>query len=1218
MNRIPPSILRLLSKIAIGTAVFTCVVSVTGAIARAGADDAFDLIEVERDRILEKAEEYLGAEPETVASNVCERSEGTPHDFYSEGDYWWPNPEDPDGAYIRRDGETNPANFVAHRKAMVQFSDIIGTLTSAYIIVGKDDSKQAEQYAAAAVRHLKAWFVDGKTRMNPSLLYGQAIKGKHSGRSIGIIDTIHLCEVARGAKILGQSNSFAPKDFAAVKQWFADYLNWINSHEYGLKEKLHHNNHGVCWSLQAAAFADLVGDEEVLAWVRNQFKTVYLAEMMNDEGGFPEELARTKPYGYSLFVIDAMAGLAQIASTDQDNLWAFELPDKRGMKLGMQFIVPFIKDKSKWKLPPDVQYWDEWPVRHPSLLLGGIHLDKAYYVRAWQRLEADPKTFEVLRNLPLRHPLLWTEEGIAASTEAADQHSQRLTDNWLYVRGDLGGIWEVVRPAKPGKPETVPLWTPVTLPHCFNASDAVDPDVNYYQGPGWYKTNLAIEKPNDGDRKLLHFEGAGQKTQVYIYTTKVGEHVGGYDEWSVDITDVVAEFLTSNDARRFGGKVPIAIRCDNSRDLEMIPSDLSDFNVYGGLYRYVSLRTVPATYLDRIELNTSVDLEKKSGTIDVKAMFAGDELAIEPMGISLFISDPNGKVIAHEKYEVADVGEMLSLGTITIDNAEVWSPEKPNLYQCEVMTSGGGARMAKHAIGFRHTEWVKKGPFKLNGERLLLRGTHRHEDHAGVAAAMTEEMLRKEMQMMKDMGINFIRLGHYQQSRIVLDLCDELGMLVWEEIPWCRGGLGGEVYQEQARRMLGNMIAQHRNHPSVFIWGLGNENDWPNDFKTFAEQPIRDFMSELNDLAHELDPSRKTAIRRCNFCKDIVDIYSPSIWAGWYRGKFTDYQSVSKKEMEDVDHFLHVEWGASNHARRHSEDPDKGIEGVTVGQGADERDGDASMHGGAARVSKDGDWTETYACNLIDWHLKEQERMPWLTGTAYWPFKDFSTPVRPENPVPYVNQKGVIERDFEKKEGYFVFQSYWTEKPMARIYSHSWPVRWGDKDEKKLIKVYSNCPSAELFVNGENAGTKKRDSQDFPAAGLRWHVKLKPGDNHLRVVATKDGLEVVDEIDVVYQTEKWDKPAKLKLTEVRDVGGMTEIEAVAYDKNGVRCLDAMNEVQFDLAGDGELVDNLGTSRGSRKVQLYNGRALIRVINEKRIVVSVESAGLKTGFLTLNK
>ena len=232
---------------------------------------------------------------------------------------------------------------------------------------------------------------------------------------------------------------------------------------------------------------------------------------------------------------------------------------------------------------------------------------------------------------------------------------------------------------------------------------------------------------------------------------------------------------------------------------------------------------------------------------------------------------------------------MRDVVTFAIERPELWSPVTPALYKCIVMLdSPHGKHTVTERFGIRYFEFVRRGPFKLNGERLLLRGTHRHEDHAGLAAALadiggiwpvmrvtaalTEDIIREEFQLMKEMGANFIRLGHYQQSRIALDLCDELGFLVWEEIPWCRGGLGGERYKEQARRMLRNMIDQHRNHPSVILWGLGNENDWPGDFESFDKEKIRAFMSELNDLSHQLDPSRKTAIRRCDFCKDIVDV----------------------------------------------------------------------------------------------------------------------------------------------------------------------------------------------------------------------------------------------------------------------------------------------------------------------------------------------------------
>lgn len=794
----------------------------------------------------------------------------------------------------------------------------------------------------------------------------------------------------------------------------------------------------------------------------------------------------------------------------------------------------------------------------------------------------------------------------------------RLTENWEYLKGDLGGIWEAVRPASPGNPETVPVWQKVTLPHCFNAEDAVDPDVNYYQGPGWYKTLLTIDNPYADGRIVLDFEGAGQKTKVYIYTTLVGEHVGGYDEWSVDITEAVNSFMADGQLmKRFKGKIPLSVRCDNSRDLEMIPSDLSDFNLYGGLYRYLNLVYLPKASFERIRLEPVLSADRKEGTVKVKASFYNPE-DIRKANVTVAIYDAGHKQIYSQTVQnILPLGNQL-LAEAKIKNPALWDVDSPDLYTCELTIDAGGQTLTtEERFGFRQFEFKEKGPFYLNGRRLLLRGTHRHEDHAGVAQAMTEEMMRTEMKMMKDMGVNFIRLGHYQQSDIILRLCDELGILVWEEEPWCRGGLGGETYKEQARRMLTNMIGQHHNHPSVIIWGLGNENDWSNDFSTFDKGAIRAFMKEQHDLAHRLDDTRMTAIRRCEFCSDIVDVYSPSIWAGWYRGVFTDYKSVSEEEMKKVKHFLHVEWGGDSHAGRHSENVFANLKGIESGKGADERDGDASLYGGAARASKDGDWSESYIVRLIDWHLKEQETMPWLTGTAYWPFKDFSTPVRPENPVPYVNQKGVVERDFTPKESYYVFQSYWTTEPMVHIYGHSWPVRWGNKGDRKEILVYSNCEAVELFVNGVSQGIKKRDSQDYPAAGLRWNCVYEEGKNEIRAVAVKGKTNVTDEIVQEYQTAKWGKEAVAALSVVSREGDTVLLEAQLLDKDGVRCLDSKKYIEFEIAGDGSLIQNQGTSTGSRKVQAYNGRACIKVnLNKGKSMVAVKAEGIPTAFMEL--
>lgn len=804
---------------------------------------------------------------------------------------------------------------------------------------------------------------------------------------------------------------------------------------------------------------------------------------------------------------------------------------------------------------------------------------------------------------------------ILLSANLSAQQSQRLNDNWEFVKQDLGGPWEAVRPFKKGDPQETPLWTKVSLPHCVNDRDAVDPDVNYYQGPAWYRTQLDINNPYKSGRTILHFEGAGQKTQVYVYTTKVGEHVGGYDEFTVDITDAVEVFKKDSVfLKQFKGKVPILIRTDNSRDLELIPSNLSDFNVYGGVYRYLNLIYTPSVSFDKLFVKPETDAQGRQGTVNISARLY-NPLNTNNGKVSVKLIDPAGKLV-EQKFVPLNGKNELQLASFTLNNPQLWSTIKPTLYTVEAtIVTDNGSFTQKEKIGFRHFEFVQKGPFKLNGQRLLLKGTHRHEDHAGVAAAMTEDMMRSEMILMKEMGVNFIRLGHYQQSRIILNLCDSLGMVVWEEIPWCRGGLGGKVYKEQARRMLRNMIEQHYNHPSVIIWGLGNENDWPGDFPEFDKEKIRTFMKELNDLSHKLDPSRKTAIRRCDFCKDIVDVYSPSIWAGWYRGIYTEYKDVSKQEFDKVDRFLHVEWGGDSHAGRHSETPDNALQKIKAQGSADERAGDASLFGGAARVSKDGDWSESYICNLFDWHLKEQETMPWLSGTAQWVFKDFSTPIRPDNPVPYMNQKGVVERDLTKKEAYYVFQSYWADKPMVHIYGHSMPVRWGDEGEQKMIKVYSNCDEAELFVNGKSLGVKKRNSQDFPAAGLRWSSAFIKGNNTVRVVAKKGSVNFEDNISFQYQTEKWNKPTQLKIEKIGEANGIATVEVKLTDEKNVLCLDAANFVRFGLAGDGELIDDLGTSSGSRYVQLYNGRAIIRVkANKGKNTVTAKVENIPTAFI----
>jgi len=356
-----------------------------------------------RDQIMKEAAWALRQQPSTITAYPASRSVGSIHDFYSEGDYWWPNPDDPTGPYIQRDGMTNPDNFVAHRQALIRFSKIIGALASAYLIT------QDEQYAQHAVSHVTAWFISPQTRMNPNLLYAQAISGRVTGRGIGIIDTIHLMEVAQSVLVLEKSTAFSENVVRSVKAWFADYVQWLTTHEYGITEMNAKNNHGTCWVMQVAAFAKLTANQKVLDFCSDRFKNVLLPGQMDEQGGFPLERQRTKPYGYSLFNLDAMVMICQILSDQENDLWTYTTPDGKSIRKGIEYLYPFIKDKSTWPLKPDVMYWDNWPVAQPFLVFGAAAFQQREWVITWKNLDHQPETEEVIRNLPIRNPLIWMD-----------------------------------------------------------------------------------------------------------------------------------------------------------------------------------------------------------------------------------------------------------------------------------------------------------------------------------------------------------------------------------------------------------------------------------------------------------------------------------------------------------------------------------------------------------------------------------------------------------------------------------------------------------------------------------------------------------------------------------------------------------------------------------------------------------------------------------------
>ncbi|RME96763.1 MAG: hypothetical protein D6772_11440 [Bacteroidetes bacterium] len=325
------------------------------------------------------ADAYLAKPPLTITAFPAPRSAGGRHDYYSEGRYWWPNPDDLDGPYIRKDGQSNPDNFNAHKQVLRNFAEVVATLTAAYQLTGD------ERYASHALEHLRAWLVAADTRMNPSLLYGQAIKGVTTGRGIGIIDTLCLIDVARSILLLVQAGQLPDQDLLPIRQWFSDYGDWLTTHPHGLEERDNNNNHSTWWGAQLAAYARVAERSDLLQLSQTQFKKQLDIQMAAD-GSFPHELERTKPWHYTLYTLNAWTALAELASTPQLKLWAYKA--RHGsLSKAIEFVVPYLQEPASWPYATELEP-EAKATRQDFLLHAAYALDRPDYLQLWQALPA--------------------------------------------------------------------------------------------------------------------------------------------------------------------------------------------------------------------------------------------------------------------------------------------------------------------------------------------------------------------------------------------------------------------------------------------------------------------------------------------------------------------------------------------------------------------------------------------------------------------------------------------------------------------------------------------------------------------------------------------------------------------------------------------------------------------------------------------------------------
>jgi beta-galactosidase len=776
-----------------------------------------------------------------------------------------------------------------------------------------------------------------------------------------------------------------------------------------------------------------------------------------------------------------------------------------------------------------------------------------------------------------------------------------INNDWYYLEKNINDIKNILNKKH--------NWTSIKIPHTWNQWDATDNIPGYRRDISWYKKSLFIPTNEKFKQYILYFEGVNITTTLYINGHLVGQHIGGYVGFEFNITDYIT----------IGKENIIYVKVDNSINHEIIPSQKSDFFIYGGIIRDVWLKKLPAINICNIQILTP-KVDSSGANISIKLNLFNKTTNSNNLTIITKIISPDNKVCltAEKDFTSTKGNSIVTLNIPEIKNPELWAPYSPSLYSAKIILQKGKTILdsSSQIFGLRWFEFKEHGAFYLNGKRLLLRGTHRHEEYAGYGAAMPNELHKKDIDMIKGMGTNFVRLAHYPQDPEVYKQCDKLGLLVWDELPWCRGGIGNDKWKKNTKRLLNEQINQNINHPSIIIWSLGNEIYWEPDFNNGDNRDsINVFLTKLNNLAHQLDSTRLTAIRKYYEGADIIDVFSPSIWAGWYSGIYTNYFNSLIDARKKYKRFLHAEYGGASHVGRH-EEISISASNIVSTTGWEEKNNQVQLK----NIARTSDWNENYIVNLFDWHLHVSEQLNWFTGNAQWVFKDFGTPLRPENPIPYVNQKGLVDRAGKPKDAYYVFKSYWnTTDKFCYIESHTWKERRAKKNEKLNVSVFSNCKVVELFLNGISLGRKTKSIKKFPACGLNWDVFFNEGNNLLSATGFSNGEKVaVDSVLVNFSTKQNGIPDKIELSVKNLSNGNKLIEATVVDKNGIRCLDYNKRIYFSMNGNGKLLINYGTPTRSQIIEAANGKASIEFKPESngKAVIEVRNQDFKGSYITI--
>lgn len=669
---------------------------------------------------------------------------------------------------------------------------------------------------------------------------------------------------------------------------------------------------------------------------------------------------------------------------------------------------------------------------------------------------------------------------VLACGEMAQAQSLRqqapFNDGWLY-RAD--GLNLAERPAMPDSD-----WKAVSLPHTWNASDPFDDVPSYRRGVSWYRKHFALPDAFRGKLIYVRFEGVNQVADVFVNGAFIGRHVGGYTSFTMDITQALKP-----------GENLIAVQVDNSHDPFLPPLSVG-FALYGGIYRDVWLIATDSVHVTMTDHGssglyvTTPVVSPASGQVSVRGSALNETSLVRQLRIVNNLQDASGKTVSSVTTNIEAQPGVTFGWTQTlpaIRAPRLWSPDDPYLYRVvtEIREGGRVRDRVESPLGFRWFSFDPQGGFTLNGQKVQLKGTNRHQDYQGLGSALSDSLHLRDMKWIKDMGANFLRLAHYPQDPAVLAAADTLGLLVWEEIPVVNYITPSASFTDNSTDMLVEMIRQHFNHPSVITWGIMNEVYlWsPEGFRirkqtdTAYMSNVLAFTRHLDSAARAEDPTRPVAMAvhgsddyDASGVSGVTALLGQNIYSGWYGGVFEDFgkQLDRRHAVHPREVILVSEYGAEDDYRVNSLEP--------------------------SRFDFSGTWMRRYH----ESYIRQINARPWLGGTAVWSQFDFSQP-ETGGSIPYMNQKGLQQWDRTPKDAYYLYKANWNPMPMVYIASRGWSRRTGDASLPQPVDVYSNQPRVELFLNGRSLGVKAPD--DVHRA--TWDVTFSAGAN--RIVARAVG-----------------------------------------------------------------------------------------------------------------